>query len=86
LAKPEEKIAVYEHNLYGVNKGETIHDEYGNYFYKGQSFYSLGGDFLLKQKYYCAKNISAHVEEISQITGVFYYKGNGRIQKLFIKK
>ena len=62
LVKPEEKIAVYEHNLYGT--------------YNGESLYSGNGGWLLKQEYYCSKNIIDQVEEISAKTGVNYYKGN----------
>lgn len=62
LVKSDEKVAVYEHNLYGT--------------YNGKSFYSGNGGWLLKQEYYCAKNISNKVEEISAKTGVNYYKGD----------
>mgnify|MGYP001594391235 FL=1 len=62
LVTPEEKIAMYEHNLYES--------------YNGSSLYDKNGGWLLKQEYYCAKNVSTHVEEISTKTGVNYYKGN----------
>ncbi|RIL00474.1 hypothetical protein DCC77_02820 [Candidatus Uhrbacteria bacterium] len=68
LVKPDEKVAVYEHNLYGT--------------YNGKSFYSGNGDWLLEQEYYCAKNISDKVEEISAKTGVNYYKGNLNLVQL----
>ncbi len=68
LVKPNEKIAVYEHNLYGS--------------YLGKDFYDGNGGWLLKQEYYCAKNISDHVEEISEITGVKNYKGNSELVSL----
>lgn len=72
----DEKISGNENGLYGVNEGETIHDEDGNYFYHGQSFYSLSGGTLVKQKYYCSKNISNQIEKVSEITGINYYKAN----------
>lgn len=53
LVKPEEKIAVYEHNLYG--------------YYGGKLFYDAWGGWLLKQKIYCSKNIASHIEEIEMI-------------------
>jgi hypothetical protein len=62
LVKPGEKIAVFEHNLYETANGESL--------------YEKNGGFLLKQEYYCSKNISSQVEEISKKTGVFYYKGD----------
>ncbi len=61
LVKPGEKIAMYEHNLTGA---------------EGESLYDKNGGWLLKQEYYCSKNISNKVEEISKKTGVAYYKGN----------
>lgn len=61
LVKPEEKIAVYEHNLYGT--------------YEGKSFYDGNGGWLVKQEYYCSKSISDHLEEITAKTGASYYKG-----------
>jgi hypothetical protein len=68
LVKPNEKIAVYEHNLYGS--------------YLGKNFYDGNGGWLLKQEYYCAKDISSHTEEISKITGVNNYKGNSKLVSL----
>lgn len=68
LVKPNEKIGVYESNLYGS--------------YLGKNFYDGNGGWLLKQEYYCANNISDHVEEISQITGVKNYKGNSELVSL----
>lgn len=68
LVRPNEKIAVYEHNLYGS--------------YLGKNFYDGNGGWLLKQQYYCATNISNHIEEISQITGVKNYKGNSELVSL----
>lgn len=62
LVRSDEKIAVYEHNLYGS--------------YKGKTFYSGNGGWLLNQGYYCAKNISDKIEEISAKTGVTHYKGD----------
>lgn len=62
LVKPEEKIAVYEHNLYGE--------------YNGKTFYDGNGGWLVKQEYYCSKNVSNQVEKITAKTGVNYYKGN----------
>ena len=62
LVKPEEKIAVYEHNLYGEYNGEKLYD--GN------------GGWLVKQEYYCSKNVSDQVEKIAAKTGVNFYKGN----------
>lgn len=40
------------------------------------SLYSQNGGWLLRQEYYCSKNISSKVEEISARTGVNFYKGN----------
>lgn len=57
LVQPEEKIAVYEHNLYG-------------------DYYGVSGGWLLSQEYYCTKNISNKVAEISAKTGINHYKGN----------
>ncbi|HEV7702293.1 MAG TPA: hypothetical protein VGO63_02535 [Candidatus Paceibacterota bacterium] len=62
LVTPEEKIAMYEHNLYESNNGSSLYDK--------------NGGWLLKQEYYCSKNVSTHIEEISAKTGVNYYKGN----------
>lgn len=76
LVKPNEKIAIYEHNLYGSNKGETVHDGYGNYFHHDQSFYSLRGGLMLQQSYYCSDNVWNNVEEISELTGIYTYKDN----------
>jgi len=61
LVKPDEKIAVHEHNLYGS--------------YLGESFYDGNGGWLLEQEYYCSKNISDKVEEISRQTGIYDYSG-----------
>jgi hypothetical protein len=82
LVKTNEKIAIYEHNLYGTNQGETISDGEGNSFYHGQSFYELRGGELLKQKYYCSSNISNQVERVSDIMGVYFYKGNQKVVTL----
>lgn len=68
LVESSEKIAVYEHNLYGS--------------YLGDNFYDKNGGWLLEQQYYCANNISDHIEEISQITGVRNYKGNSELVSL----
>lgn len=57
LVKPEERIGVYEGNVYG-------------------NYYSHNGGWLLLQEYYCSKNISSKVEEISAKTGVNFYRGN----------
>lgn len=57
LVKSEERIGVYENNVYG-------------------SYYSHNGGWLLLQEYYCSKNASSKVEEISAKTGVNSYKGN----------
>ena len=62
LVKPEEKIAVFEHNLYGKYNGKKLYD--GN------------GGWLVKQEYYCSKNVSEQVEKITARTGVNYYKDN----------
>lgn len=62
LVKPGEKIALYDYNL----------DETAN----GISLYEKNGGWLLKQEYYCSKNISSQVENISKKTGVTYYKGD----------
>lgn len=40
------------------------------------SDYSHNGGWLLLQEYYCSKNVSSKVEEISAKTGVNSYKGN----------
>jgi len=68
LVKPEEKIAVYEHNLYGE--------------YNGEKFYDGNGGWLVKQEYYCSKNVSEQVEKIATKTGVNYYKGNTSLVSL----
>lgn len=68
LVDREEKIAVYEHNLY-----ENIN---------GVSTYDRNGGWLLKQDYYCTTNIGAKVKEISDITEVYYYKGNLKLVPL----
>jgi hypothetical protein len=62
LVKPNEKIAVYEHNLYGS--------------YLGNNFYDGNGGWLLNQQYYCAKNLPEKIEEVATKTGVSHYKGN----------
>jgi len=62
LVKPGEKIALYDYNL----------DETAN----GVSLYEKNGGWLLKQEYYCSKNISSQVENVSKKTGVTYYKGD----------
>jgi len=67
LVKPDEKIAVYEHNLYGS--------------YNGESFYSKNGGWLSKQEYYCSKNISDNLEEVVAKTGInFFNNSTGFIQ------
>jgi len=38
--------------------------------------YNQNGGWLLRQEYYCSKNISSKVEEISAKTEINYYKGN----------
>ena len=68
LVKPEEKIAVYEHNLYGEYNGKTFYDE--------------NGGWLVKQEYYCSKNVSDQIEKITAKTGVSYYKGNNGLVSL----
>lgn len=68
LVKSDEKIAVREHNLYGS--------------YQGKTSYSGNGGWLLEQEYYCAKNISGKIEEISARTGVAYYKGDVNLVQL----
>ena len=57
LVQSEERVGVYEGNVYG-------------------SDYSHNGGWLLLQEYYCSKDVSNKVEEISTKTGVNYYKGN----------
>lgn len=68
LVKDNEKIAVYEHNLYGT--------------YQGKSFYDGNGGWLLKQQYYCSKNISDQVEKITAITGINHYGGGTPLSSL----
>ena len=68
LVSEDEKIANYEHNLYGS--------------YLGKRHYDGNGGWLLRQNYFCAKNISTQVEVISQLTGVRYYKGNSSLINL----
>ena len=68
LVKPEEKIAVYEHNLYGE--------------YNGKTFYDGNGGWLVKQEYYCSKNVSDQVEKIVAKTGVNYYSGTTGLDSL----
>ncbi len=62
LVRSEEKIAVYEHNLYGS--------------YNGKSFYEGNGGWLLEQEYYCSTNITNQVDEVVAKTGISYFKGN----------
>ncbi|MFA6547651.1 MAG: hypothetical protein WCT11_01755 [Candidatus Magasanikbacteria bacterium] len=68
LVKSGEKIAVYEHNLYETLNGENLYDK--------------NGGWLLKQEYYCSKNISSQVETISKKTGITQYKGNYNLVSL----
>jgi hypothetical protein len=62
LIEPGEKIAVYEDNLYGAYNGKKLYD--GN------------GGWLLKQEYYCSRNVSDQVEKIATETGSAYFCGN----------
>jgi hypothetical protein len=63
LVKPGEKIAMYEHNLYGS--------------YEGKSSYEGNGGWLLEQEFYCSNNISDQVDNIILKTGVKYYTPSG---------
>ncbi len=56
-----------------VQPGERIGVYEGNVY--GNS-YNQNGGWLLRQEYYCSKNISSKVEEISAKTEINYYKGN----------
>jgi hypothetical protein len=62
LVKPEEKISVYEHGLYGE--------------YNGKTFYDRNGGWLVDQEYYCSKNISDQVEKVLEKTNIDNFCGN----------
>jgi len=64
IVKNNEKIAQYEHNLY--------------WSYEGKNWYDRNGWYLLQQKYYCAKNISEHVDEVSKRTWIYTYEADYR--------
>lgn len=57
-----EKIAQYEHNLYWSFEGENLYDK--------------NGWWLLEQKYYCAKNVFNHLEDISKKTWISTFEGD----------
>ena len=62
LVKFNEKIAVYEHNLYGS--------------YNGGSLYDKNGGWLVQQEYYCSKDISKHLTDVVAKTGVNYFSNS----------
>ena len=64
IVNNNEKIAQYEHNLY--------------WNYKGENLYDKNGGWLVQQKYYCAKNISEHVQEVSKRFWIYTYQADYR--------